>query len=154
MYKSHEPSSEFYNGLYRLSLQLNRLSKQTEAAFGLTWHQFMALKIITELSRIKVTELSTRMSLHASTAGALLDRLEARELVRRVRAVEDRRIVYVEPTKKGRDVSRSITFIADAVKTSSWQEPNPAGLEQLLQGLEQMAVAIEEHTQDRQTASA
>ena len=53
-------------------------------------------------------ELARECHLDAGAMTRLLDRLEAKGLCRRVRSVEDRRVVHIELTEPGRDAARGI----------------------------------------------
>jgi len=62
---------------------------------GITAPQGMVLGILSKGSRIKITELSSKLSLPNSTVSGIVDRLEKQEMVVRERSKEDRRVVYV-----------------------------------------------------------
>jgi len=62
---------------------------------GITAIQGMLLRILSMEKRIKITELSSKLSLPNSTVSGILDRLEKQEMVVRERSQEDRRVVYV-----------------------------------------------------------
>ncbi|HZK83943.1 MAG TPA: MarR family transcriptional regulator [Desulfosporosinus sp.] len=62
---------------------------------GITAPQGMVLRIISMHKKIKVTELSSKLSLPNSTVSGLVDRLEKQGMVTRERSEEDRRVVYV-----------------------------------------------------------
>jgi DNA-binding MarR family transcriptional regulator len=55
---------------------------------------------------LKISELARGLSVHLSTASNLVDRLEAKQLVRRERNQEDQRIVRVFVTAKGQHALR------------------------------------------------
>jgi DNA-binding MarR family transcriptional regulator len=55
---------------------------------------------------LKISELARALSVHLSTASNLVDRLEAKELVRRERNKQDQRIVRAFVTPKGRQLLR------------------------------------------------
>ncbi len=55
-----------------------------------------------------VAELARECHLDAGAMTRLLDRLEAKGLCRRVRSVEDRRVVNIELTEPGRETARGI----------------------------------------------
>ncbi|MFZ3130258.1 MAG: MarR family transcriptional regulator [Desulfosporosinus sp.] len=57
--------------------------------------QGMVLGIISKENRIKITELSSKLSLPNSTVSGIVDRLEKQGMVARERSEEDRRVVYV-----------------------------------------------------------
>ncbi len=58
---------------------------------------------------LPITEISRRTSLGKSTLTDMLDRLERDGHLRRVRSVEDRRVVLVEPT--ARDASEQAVYV-------------------------------------------
>lgn len=62
---------------------------------GITPPQGMVLGIISKENRIKITELSGKLSLPNSTVSGIVDRLEKQGMVARERSEEDRRVVYV-----------------------------------------------------------
>lgn len=62
---------------------------------GITVLQGMVLGIISKENRIKITELSSKLSLPNSTVSGMVDRLEKQGIVARERSEEDRRVVYV-----------------------------------------------------------
>lgn len=62
---------------------------------GITAPQGMVLGILDKEKRIKITELSSKLSLPNSTVSGLVDRLEKQGMVVRERSEEDRRVVYV-----------------------------------------------------------
>ena len=62
---------------------------------GITAPQGMVLGILSKENRIKITELSSKLSLPNSTVSGIVDRLEKQGMVARERSEEDRRVVYV-----------------------------------------------------------
>ena len=72
----------------------NSMSKVFEDS-GITVPQGMVLGIISKENRIKITELSSKLSLPNSTVSGIIDRLEKQGMVARERSEEDRRVVYV-----------------------------------------------------------
>jgi DNA-binding MarR family transcriptional regulator len=77
-------------------------------AYGLTGPQLWALKTLQHEGAMTVGALATALAVHQSSISILLDRLEQRGLVRRVRQRPDRRSVRVELTPRG------ATMAADA----------------------------------------
>lgn len=63
---------------------------------GITAPQGMVLGILSKENMIKITDLSTKLSLPNSTVSGLVDRLEKQGMVVRERSEEDRRVVYVK----------------------------------------------------------
>ncbi len=69
---------------------------------GVTRIQWIALYYLGLYGKISQRELSNMMNVKDSSAGRLLDRMERDGLVERVRSHEDRRIVLVQLSEKGK----------------------------------------------------
>src|SRR6187431_2340286 len=80
--------------LYSASLAMTRLYKPLLAELGLTYPQYLAMLVLWERDGLMVSELGERLGLDSGTLTPLLKRLEALELVARIRAVEDERRVH------------------------------------------------------------
>lgn len=63
---------------------------------GITAPQGMVLRILSKETKIKMTELSSMLSLPNSTISGIVDRLETQGMVERERSEQDKRIVYVK----------------------------------------------------------
>lgn len=68
-------------------------SKRIAKSSGLTIPQVMVLRSIGELGDVTVKRIAAAVSLSQATVTTILNRLEARKLVVRVRSVTDKRIV-------------------------------------------------------------
>jgi MarR family transcriptional regulator, organic hydroperoxide resistance regulator len=62
------------------------------------------IKLLEESSPMKAADLARRMYLHPATMVGLLDRLEAKQLIKRTRSSVDRRVFHIELTDQGRAV--------------------------------------------------
>lgn len=76
--------------------------------FGLTEQQWRVLRTLWEDDRLSSIELARRTLLPAASLVGVLDRLEGKGLIVRLRSVEDRRVVYAKPTPEGRALEREI----------------------------------------------
>ncbi|BCS53190.1 MarR family winged helix-turn-helix transcriptional regulator [Geobacter sp. SVR] len=90
------------DNLRRLFQAINEYSKEAERSTGLTGPQLWALKILAGSAPLRVSSLARRMCLRPPTVVGILDRLEAKGLVRRSPSREDRRVVELELTEQGR----------------------------------------------------
>jgi DNA-binding MarR family transcriptional regulator len=88
--------------------ELLRVSQQhfqrIEARCGVSGAQLWALAELQARPGSKISELAVTLSVHLSTASNLLDRLEAKALVRRQRGNQDQRVVRVYLTPAGQGV--------------------------------------------------
>lgn len=96
--------SEIMDDIRRVFQAVNDQSKKAERETGITGPQLWAIKIIGDLSPVRVSDLAQRMYLNPSTVVGILDRLEARGFVQRLRSQEDRRVVKVELTGIGKEL--------------------------------------------------
>lgn len=79
-------------------------SRALEAACGIGGAQVWMLATIADTPDITVSQLSQALSIHVSTASNLLDKLDRAGLVERLRGEEDRRVVRLRLTDKGKDI--------------------------------------------------
>jgi len=75
---------------------------------GITVLQGMVLGILSMENRIRITELSSKLSLPNSTVSGILDRLEKQGMVVRERSQEDRRVVYVSISPHFKDIHQDM----------------------------------------------
>lgn len=103
------------DNLRRVFQVVNEYSKKAEKETGLTGPQLWAIKVISDSSPIKVSEIARRMYLHPATVVGILDRLESRGLVARTRSKEDRRVVYLDLTEQGKDLVTQAPEVAQGL---------------------------------------
>ena len=95
---------------------------------GLTEQQWRVLRVLWACERATARDLSLQTLISAPSLVSILDRMEAKGLVSRVRSTEDRRRVYVVATAKGRvleekimpDVNRIHASIRERVSSTEW----------------------------------
>jgi DNA-binding MarR family transcriptional regulator len=71
-------------------------------ASGVSLGHLQVLWILQEHGRLPVSRVATMLGIGTPNATGLLDRMEQRGLVERIRAEDDRRVVYAQPTDLGR----------------------------------------------------
>lgn len=93
-----------------------RASDRLTRAAGLTTQRYELLLVATTApgGRATLTEIAQRLALAPSSASELVNRSEARGLVRRELSAENRRVTYVAATKEG---ERRVTKAAAALST-------------------------------------
>jgi DNA-binding MarR family transcriptional regulator len=94
--------TQIAQGLRRIVKALHAYSQEVRSAYGLTGPQLWALKTLQREGGMPVGRLAQRLAVHQSSLSILLDRLEKRGLVRRVRGRPDRRVVQAQLTPRGR----------------------------------------------------
>ena len=78
------------------------------SAYGLTPSQFEILTVLSEEGTIPLNRLSERLCCACSNVTGIVDRLERDGLVKRERSQEDRRVILLGLTEKGRDMWSSV----------------------------------------------
>ena len=96
--------SDIIDNTRKICQVLNQQSKKAERETGITGQQLYAIKFIKDMAPVRVCDLASRMYLHPATVIGILDRLESKGFIKRGRSREDRRVVKVELTKKGKNI--------------------------------------------------
>jgi DNA-binding MarR family transcriptional regulator len=137
MCKKYKVISNISNDVKRVFQGLNDHSTKAKKETGLTGPQLWAIKMIGEMSPVRVSDLAARTCLHPSTVVGILNRLELRRLIKRRRTHEDRRVVEIALTDAGHAIA--------AKAAREGQGPILAGLEELSLGkLQDISAGIEE----------
>lgn len=101
---------------------LSRLIQQTYQVFlaplGLTYVQYLVMKILLEKDGIAVNVISSRLVLASNTVTPLLQRMEKQGLLERKLMCRDQRQRIILLTDKGRAMRRQIAEVSVLVATS------------------------------------
>lgn len=108
-------------------------AKFLKAKADLTLNQYNVLRILrgSHPTALPCGDVADRMVTRDPDVTRLVDRLSRRGLVRRVRSREDRRIVEVGITEKGRQILRSLDEHADRMPKAMLGHLGPTRLEHL-----------------------
>ncbi len=98
--------SETMLSLRRIIKALQDYSQTVSSHFGITGPQLWVLKTIYQNGSLSLGDLSRRMFINPSTITGVVDRLEKKKYVLRVRNEKDRRVVKVRLTPKGNRLVR------------------------------------------------
>lgn len=90
-----------------LYTESRRITKELARRSGLTGPQLTVVKLLDGIGQLSLTELSERIRAQNSTVTGIIDRMEREALVVRERSKEDRRVVYIKLTPKGRELART-----------------------------------------------
>lgn len=114
--------------LRRITRATDLHSKQVFKHCGLTIPQIMVLRAIASLGDVTVRRLSEEVSLSQATVTTILNRLESRELVIRVRCSVNKRVVNARLTEQGVSKLENTppllheAFIQRFDKLESWEQ--------------------------------
>ena len=128
--------------LYSTSLAMTKLYKPLLDELGLTYPQYLVMLVLWERDGLMVSELGERLALDSGTLTPLLKRLEAAELVTRVRDLEAERRVRITLTAAGRKLKARARKIPGCILAASQCSlPELAALTQQVQTLRQRLAA-------------
>jgi DNA-binding MarR family transcriptional regulator len=130
--------AEIMDNIRRVFQVVNEQSKRVERETGLTGPQVWAIKVIAEHGNIRVSDLAKNMYLHPTTVVGIIDRLEKRGLVSRLRSQEDRRVVDVALTDEGRSLVESSPEVASNKITHGLESLSEPQLDIIYQGLDRL----------------
>jgi MarR family transcriptional regulator, organic hydroperoxide resistance regulator len=126
------------DNLRRVFQVIQEYSKKVEHTTGLTSPQLWAIKVLAEAAPVMVSELARRMYLHPATVVGILTRLESHGLIEKTRSKEDRRIVWVELTPKGKDLVAAAPEVAQGFLVVGLEKTPLSGLKEINRGLKRL----------------
>lgn len=97
-----EKHDEVLIALRQIIRAIDMHSKRLIKEAGLTSPQLLLLKGIDELGQISMRQLADHTNMSQATATTIMDRLESRQLVQRIRSETDKRKVHATLTDAGR----------------------------------------------------
>lgn len=119
---------------------------------GLTNAQWLPLYKLLMGSASTVAELARQCRLDVGGMTRMLDRMEAKGLVRRERSLEDRRVVNLELTAEGRATAQKIPAVLCGVQNAHLRGFSKEEWEQLRSMLRRILATAEEIHAERDTA--
>lgn len=110
---SNEPEDLFIKNqicfsIYSTSRYMIQAYQPYLEPFALTYAQFLVMLCLWEKDAVPVTDIGLKLDLDSGTLSPLLKKLEAKEYIRRVRQVNDERVVLVHLTAKGEKIKDKI----------------------------------------------
>ncbi|QHJ00783.1 MarR family transcriptional regulator [Xylophilus rhododendri] len=130
---------------YRMRRIVNLLAGEIERRMeplGLTDAQWKPLLRMFASGDTTVATLARGCHLDAGAMTRLLDRLEAKNLCRRIRSVEDRRVVNLELTDEGRVAARQIPDVVAEVQAVAAAGFSQQEFDQLKEYLERILTNV------------
>lgn len=96
---------QIFQSLRRITRAIDVHSRKLKSQFKITAPQLVCLLAVANEGPLTATTIARRVFLSASTVVGILDRLEQRGLVRRIRDQRDRRLVRVSATAEGNQLA-------------------------------------------------
>lgn len=135
-------------------LLMHRATNRQFQSFGMTADQYVVLRLLGGRDGISQQALGQQCASDATTIGRMLNLMESKKLVRRVRSEQDRRTRLVYITDAGRQMTQELYAAAESIR-GLLSDTLPADeLKQLLSGLEALSAAFEERSSGRPRAAS
>jgi homoprotocatechuate degradation regulator HpaR len=124
MYRSYMNDYDVNNNPFQQSLPMALISaldnvlpafRRLFAKNGLTEQQWRVLRVLWQSESLSSIEISRLTLIQPNSLVGVLERLEKRKIIARVRSLEDRRIVYARLLPAGRELERAIAPELNAI---------------------------------------
>lgn len=114
---------------------------------GITPPQGMVLRLLSKEGPLKLTDLSSKMSLSNSTVSGIVDRLEKQGIVERTRSDQDRRVVYIAVSPEFKERHRSYHLEFEKKIEAVMNQNSGEDLEKIIIGLNTLKKLLKEYEQ-------
>jgi len=103
---------------------------------GFTLPQLSVISMLDKHGEQKVSELSLKMGLSNSTVSGILDRLEQKDIIKRQRTKDDRRVVKISLTGKSKEFCNNFHRKKEEYFTQLLKKLSEQEIEDIIKGLE------------------
>ena len=105
--------------IYSTAHAFNRVYKPLLDRLGLTYPQYLVMLTLWERDGVPVKDIGGRLFLDSGTLTPLLKRLEAAELIKRTRSIEDERQVMIALTPQGHALREKAKAVPQSILAAS-----------------------------------
>lgn len=149
-----EMHDEVLIALRQIIRSIDLYSKKIKREYGLTGPQLLLLRAIQHTDNMTIRQLSGVSNMSPATATSILDRLEVRGFIERVRDKQDKRKVHAQLTEDGEHILQAAPQMMqqDAIKQFDQLESWEQNL--ILSSLQRLALMMSNHTAAEQIESA
>lgn len=103
--------------IYACSKEVTRFYRPYLEEMNITYSQYITLLVLWEQDGLTVKEIGERLFLDSGTLTPMLKRMEALQLVKRVRSKEDERKVCIELTEHGHSLKEKACSLPKTMAT-------------------------------------
>lgn len=136
---SADQAAEVVRAIRRIIRAVDVHSKRVGRSVGLTIPQIVVLSAIRDLGEVTSSSISAHASLSPPTVTTILDNLETRGLVERVRSQVDRRVVHPCLTPAGRRVLRDAPPLLQSAFMAEFAQLPASRRQAIVEAFEQVA---------------
>jgi DNA-binding MarR family transcriptional regulator len=110
---------------------------------GISMTHFHVLTLLRHHDAMPMGHLAEILDTSMSSATGIVDRMEERGLVERVRVADDRRVVMVRPTQTGLDLVGEVELVKSGVLASALARMTPEGLDRMAAAAADLQAALD-----------
>ena len=110
---------------------------------GISMTHFHVLTLLRHHDAMPMGHLAEILDTSMSSATGIIDRMEERGLVERVRVADDRRVVMVRPTRTGLDLVDEVELVKSEVLASALARLTPQGLDRMAAAAADLQAALD-----------
>ena len=146
--RHYEMADSVGHQLFNVMLLMRREVDRRMLEHDLTDAQWKPLWMLKLGRATNAIELAREMGIDAGAVTRMLDRLEAKGLLARVRSEADRRVVHLRLTPAGEAVAKKVPFVLASVNNDflrGFSEPEWKQLRKLLVRMADNGVALQAH---------
>lgn len=92
---------EIIHSIRRIVQAGEHYSKELEKTFGVSTPQLACIQVLREQGPLPLSKIAKQIMVNSSTVTGIIDRLEKKDLVARIRDPRDRRMITIELTNRG-----------------------------------------------------
>ena len=114
-YENLKLDNQLCFALYAATHSLTRAYRSALERSGITYTQYLVMLVLWENNNISVGKIAQRLELDSGTLTPMLKRLETAGLIKRVRNIDDERIVEISLTEIGNLLQHEIAQVQQGV---------------------------------------
>ena len=137
------PAIQIIVKIRKLSRSLDKYSKYLDNKYHVTLPQLLCLNEMHAHGSTTLTDLTRKLNMNNSAMTGIVDRLEAKGLLQRIRKARDRRTVYIEFTDTGRDYAGHLLQVLETDSFFDASKITTDKLAEIVTSLEQIINSLD-----------
>ncbi len=135
---------ELWRNFYRAWKRLHRGAGENLSRVGISFLDYRILRYLTESGQVPMARLADFLMVTQGHITGVIDLLESRGLVKRLRSSEDRRVINIELTESGSKIERDAKKLHEEYMVNVFGILNPEEKSSLYHSLLKLYTSLEE----------
>lgn len=112
--------------------------------YGFTVPQLIVIGTVFDNKRMKISELSKTMQLSNSTISAMINGLEKKNVIKRIKSSEDRRVTYIELDENYKKIAEELHSGIERYLENILEKAQKEEVKNIINGLENLQRLLED----------